>query len=230
VTAEPPTPAPWDLVTASPGGASRPVPRYEYYALGLLTGINLLSYINRNVIFALFLSIERELGLSDAQAGWLGSAYVIVFSLAALPLGVLSDLRSRRAVLSGGITLWSMGTILGGLVQGFWQLFACRAAVGAGGAAAAAAGASLVADYFPGARRALAMGIYMSGIALGGVLGIVAGGELQAVYGWRLSLMTVGVPGLLVAALAARLVTRPDPRRPFPSGLTCANWSSGCSH
>lgn len=190
-------------------------PGYRYYALGLLTAINLLSYINRNVIFALFETIERDLGLTDAHAGWLAAAYVMVFSLAALPLGVVSDLRSRRAVLAWGVAVWSAFTILGSLVQSFWQLFLCRAAVGAGAAAAAAAAAALVADFFPGKRRAFAMGIYMSGIALGGVLGIVIGGELQGVYGWRLSFTAVGLPGLLVALLAARLGDPARPPRPM---------------
>ena len=198
---------------ASSGPRAR-IAAYPLYALGLLTAINILSFVNRSVIFALFEAIERDLGLSDQDAGWLAAAYVLVFSLAALPLGVLSDLRSRRAVLAWGVAAWSAFTILGALVQGFWQLFVCRAAVGVGGAAAAAAAAALVADFFPGSRRALAMGIYMSGIALGGVLGIVLGGELQAVYGWRLAFVAVGLPGLLVAVLAARLV---DPTRPRPS-------------
>src|SRR5438093_4306404 len=67
---------------------------YAAYALGLLTLINLLNYTDRNVVFALFEPIKRELALSDQQLGWLGSAYVIVLSLAALPLGVLGDLKS----------------------------------------------------------------------------------------------------------------------------------------
>ena len=71
---------------------------YRWYALGLLALINVLNYLDRNVIFALFEPIKRDLGFSDTQLGWLGSAYILVFSVAALPAGVLSDLRSRRAV------------------------------------------------------------------------------------------------------------------------------------
>src|SRR5207244_3744864 len=80
---------------------------YAAYALGLLTLINLLNYTDRNVVFALFEPIKRELVLSDQQLGWLGSAYVIVLSLAALPLGVVGDLKSRRAVIAFGVGLWS---------------------------------------------------------------------------------------------------------------------------
>ncbi len=178
---------------------------YRAYALGLLAFINLLNYLDRNVIFALFEPIKRELSLSDAQLGWLGSAYILVFSLAALPLGVLSDLRSRRAVISAGVALWSGFTVLSGLVRGFGQLFACRAAVGIGEAAFGPAGSSLAADYYPGRGRAVAMGILSAGLAVGGVLGILLGGILESAYGWRVAFMTVGVPGFLCAVLVSRL-------------------------
>ena len=189
---------------------------YGFYALALLTCVNLLSYINRSVIFSLFTPIERDLHLRDFHVGWLASAYVLVYSLFALPLGILSDLRSRRAVVAAGIALWSVFTALGGLSEGFGSLVFSRAMVGVGGAAAAAAATSLVADYYPGQRRAFAMGIYQAGIALGGVLGILLGGQLEAVYGWRVALMAVGLPGFALAFLAGRLT---DPIRE-PSRLS----------
>jgi MFS family permease len=183
---------------------------YAAYALGLLTVINLLNYLDRNVIYSLFESLKRDLSLSDTQLGWLGSAYILVYSLAALPLGVLSDLRSRRAVIAWGVGIWSAFTSLGGLVRSFGQLFVCRAAVGVGEAAFAPAASSLVADYFPARGRAAAMSILSSGLAFGGVLGIWLGGTLEQAYGWRVAFMAVGLPGFACALLAARLV---DPTR-----------------
>jgi MFS family permease len=194
----------------------RPARAYGWYALGLLALINLLNYIDRNVIYALFEPIKRDLALTDSQLGWLGSAYIFVFSVSALPFGVLSDLRSRRAVIAGGVTVWSAFTFLSGLVNSFGQLFTCRAAVGVGEAAYGPAATSLVADYFPGRRRALAMGILSSGIAVGGVLGLLLGGHLEGIYGWRVAFMTVGVPGFVLALLVARLQ---DPTR-APARLT----------
>lgn len=200
----------------SPPAPARPTRAYALYALGLLAAINLLNYLDRNVIFALFEPIKRELALSDTQLGWLGSAYILVYSLAALPFGILSDLRSRRAVIAGGVAVWSAFTFLGGLVRNFWQLFACRSAVGIGEAAFAPAASSLVADYFPGKGRAAAMGVLSSGLALGGVLGLLLGGLIEARWGWRVAFMVVGVPGFLLAVLAGRIV---DPTR-APSRLT----------
>ena len=189
--------------------------RYASYALGVLTAVNLLNYLERNAIFALFEPLKRDVHLSDAQLGWLGSAYVLVFSLASLPLGLLGDLRSRRGVIAGGIAVWSVATSLSGLVQGFNSLFLARALVGLGGAAAAAAAASLVADYFAERDRALAMGVYMTGLALGGILGILIAGQLEAIYGWRVAFFALGLPGFGLAALVVRL---PDPTRSAPQG------------
>ncbi|MBK7593930.1 MAG: MFS transporter [Gemmatimonadetes bacterium] len=172
--------------------------------------VNLLNYLDRNVIFALFEPIKRDLMLTDTQLGWLGSAYILVFSIAALPLGVLSDLRSRKTVIAGGVAIWSAFTALGGLVRSFWQLFICRAAVGIGEAAFGPAASSMVADYFPGKKRPVAMAILSAGIPVGGVLGLLLGGWLESIYGWRVAFMAVGLPGFLCAVLVTRLV---DPTR-----------------
>ncbi len=192
---------------------SPPIPpsrRNAWGALSLLAFINLLNYLDRNVIFALFEPIKRDLVLTDAQLGWLGSAYILVFSLAALPFGVISDLKSRKAVIAGGVALWSAFTFLGGLTRSYWQLFVCRAAVGVGEAAYGPAASSMVADYFPGASRARAMSILAAGIPVGGVLGLLLGGWLESIYGWRVAFMAVGLPGFACAVAVSRLV---DPTR-----------------
>ncbi len=177
--------------------------------------INLLNYTDRNVVFALFEPIKRELALSDQQLGWLGSAYVIVLSLAALPLGVLGDLKSRRAVIAFGVGLWSAFTVLGATVHRFWQLTFCRAMVGVGEAGYGPAAQALIAEFFPGKRRAFAIGVYSVGMAFGGVLGIWLGGVLAQRYGWRSAFVALGVPGFLLALLALRL--REPRRRPPPT-------------
>ncbi len=183
--------------------------------MGLLTLINLLNYTDRNVIFALFEPIKRELVLSDQQLGLLGSAYVIVLSLAALPLGVLGDLKSRRAVIAFGVGLWSAFTALGATVSRFWQLLVCRSLVGVGEAGYGPAAQALLAEFFQGKRRALALGIYSVGMAFGGVLGIWLGGVLAERYGWRAAFIALGAPGVLLALLASRL--REPRRRPPPT-------------
>lgn len=196
--------------TAASSTTPRVTRRQSYYALTLLALINLLNYLDRNVIFALFEPIKRDLLLTDVQLGWLGSAYVLVFSLAALPFGVLSDVNSRKGVIASGVAVWSLFTMLSGLVRNFGQLFFCRALVGVGEAAFGPASSSMTADYFPGKDRAIAMGILAAGIPVGGVLGLLLGGWLESIYGWRVAFMAVGLPGFACAMLVSRLV---DPTR-----------------
>jgi MFS family permease len=190
---------------------------YRLYVLGVLAVTNLLSFVNRNVVYALFEPIKQELVLSDTQLGWLGSAYVLVFSLAAVPFGVLSDLRSRRAVITTGVLLWSLFTLAGGWASRFSQLLVCRGFVGAGSAAFSSAAQSLIATYFPRRGRAVAMAVLTAGITLGGVLGIWLGGRLEAAYGWRTALIAVSLPGFGLALLTMRL------REPGPSPTVAAH-------
>lgn len=202
------------MTGADPRGSAGP--SQAALALGLLAAVNLASYLHRSVVFALFDPIKADLALSDAQLGLFASAYILVYSLAALPLGVLGDLRSRRLVVAAGVVLMAVFTSASAVVASFGALLACRALVGIGGAAAGSPAASLVADYYPGRRRAVAMAIFMAGPPLGGVLGIVAGGQLVTAYGWRPALLVLGLPFLLLAGLL--LLLREPGHGPKPAG------------
>jgi len=207
---------------ARPVGGSR---AYAAYALFLLTLINFFNYADRNVVFAVFESIKHDLDLTDQQLGWIGSAYIIVLSLAALPLGVLGDLKSRRGVIAWGVGIWSLFTSLGGAVRGFWQLFFCRAMVGVGEAGYGSTSQALIAEYYKERRRAWALGIYSVGTALGGVAGVWLGGVLAEIYGWRLAFLWLGVPGFALALLASRL-REPERRPPTPLATTLRRFTT----
>src|SRR5258705_2398725 len=207
----------------NPGKSGSPSRAYAAYVLGLLTLVNLLNYLDRNVVYAVFEPIKRDLHLSDAQLGWLGSAYIIVLSLAALPLGVIGDLRSRRLVITWGVAVWSAATTAGGIARQFWQLFTCRALVGFGEAGYAPASQAIIAQYYKGRRRAFAIGVYSVGMAFGGVLGIWLGGVIAERYGWRWAFIWMGLPGLGLALLASRL-RELDRRPPPPIVETLRQW------
>jgi len=183
--------------------------RYLRYALGLLAFGTLLNYLDRNIILVLFEPIKQELHISDTQLGWIGSGFAIAFALGALGAGVLSDLRSRRAVIAGGLALWSGFTALGGLAGSYWQLVTSRGVVGAAESSYLPSAQALLADYFPDKGRAQAMGIFWIGLAVGGVMAVWVGGHLATAFGWRATLVIVGLPGFLFAALMSRLK---DPR------------------
>jgi MFS family permease len=196
---------------------------YAAYVLGLLTLINLLNYLDRNVVFAVFEPVKHELHVSDQQLGWLGSAYIIVLSICSIPLGVLSDLKSRRTVIAWSLGFWSLFTAVGGVVRGFGQLLTTRALVGVGEAGYAPASQAIIADYYKGRARAFAMGIYSVGTVVGGILGIWLGGVIAVRYGWRWAFIVMGIPGVLLTVLAAR-IREIDQRPPTPLRETVVRW------
>jgi len=196
----------------SGAGGSPISPRYLWYALALLAFGNLLNYLDRNIILVLFEPIKDELDVTDTQLGWLGSSFAIAFALSALATGVLSDLRSRRAVIAGGVAVWSGFTALGGLAGTYWQLFASRSVVGVAESSYLPSAQAMLADYFPDRGRAQAMGIFWGGLAVGGVLAVWLGGHVASAFGWRTALIVVGLPGMLFSILLGRL-RDPRPRR-----------------
>jgi MFS family permease len=202
----------------SSSAPSVPGSRYVWYVLALLAFGNLLNYLDRNIITTLFELIKDDLDVTDTQLGWLGSSFAIAFALGALGAGVLSDLRSRRAVIAGGVALWSGFTALGGLAGSYWQLFTTRAVVGVSESSYLPAAQALLADYFPDRGRAQAMGIFWAGLAVGGVMAVWVGGHLSAAFGWRGALVAVGLPGLLFAVLLSRLRDPWSHRRPVGKG------------
>ncbi|HZH40096.1 MAG TPA: MFS transporter [Gemmatimonadales bacterium] len=213
------------LADARNSGASSVVGSRTYagYVLGLLTLINLLNYLDRNVVFAVFEPVKHELHVTDQQLGWLGSAYIILLSLCSIPLGVLGDLKSRRVVIAWSLGFWSLVTSAAGFVRGFGQLAVCRAFAGVGEAGYSPASQAIIADYYKGRARAFAMGIYSVGTAVGGILGIWLGGVIAARYGWRWAFIPMGIPGLLLAAGAAR-IREVDQRAPAPVRTTLLKW------
>src|SRR6202521_4072084 len=117
-----------------PGGASSD--RAARYALAILTFINLLNYLDRWVVAAVVESIKRsELHLSDTQLGFVGTGFIIVYTLASPLFGMLGDRRARPPLIAIGVALWSIATALAGFARGFASLFTARSAVGVGEAA-----------------------------------------------------------------------------------------------
>ncbi len=184
--------------------------RDRYMALGILTVINFLNYIDRYVVAAVFEPIKRELHFTDAQLGWLLSAFMIAYAVTAPVFGRLGDVGSRRRVIAAGVALWSLATAGAGLARSFAQMFVPRACVGIGEASCATIAPGIISDYYGEQQRGRALAIFYAAIPAGSALGFVLGGELSACYGWRAAFCVVGLPGLLFALLA---LTIREPQR-----------------
>jgi MFS family permease len=183
--------------------------RYSRYALGLLLAVNLLNYIDRQVLFAVFPLIKIDLSLSDTALGFLGSAFMLSYLLFAPLFGWLGDHWSRTRLASGGLVVWSLATALAGFAPGYRTLLAARATVGIGEASFGTVSPGLIADFFPKERRGQILAWFYVAIPVGSALGYLLGGVLGQRYGWHAAFLLVGVPGLLLAVPLALLRTPP---------------------
>lgn len=184
-------------------------PLYRHYALGLLLAVNVLNYIDRQVLFAVFPLIKTDLQLTDTALGLLGSAFMFSYMLFAPLFGWLGDRWSRTKLASGGLVIWSLATAGAGFATGYKSLLAARAAVGIGEASFGTVSPGLVADYFPKERRGKILAWFYVAIPVGSALGYLLGGALGQHYGWHAAFMMVGLPGLLMAIPIALLRTPP---------------------
>jgi MFS transporter, Spinster family, sphingosine-1-phosphate transporter len=181
------------------------------WGLAILTLINLFNYLDRFIVASLFESLKHsELAPSDRELGFLMSAFLIVYMLAAPVFGALGDRRSRPRLIAFGVACWSLATALSGLVGSYFALILARASVGIGEAAYGTIAPSLLSDYFPVSRRGRVMAIFFCAIPVGSALGYVVGGFVDAHFGWRTAFFVAGTPGLILAALCLLL---PDPPR-----------------
>jgi MFS family permease len=179
-------------------------------ALGVLTTINLLNYLDRYLVPPLVPDLERALGISHAQAGWLWPAFMVVYMIAAPVFGAWGDRGSRTRPIAIGVAVWSLATVLSGLAHSYPQLFASRALVGIGEAAYAAIAPALLADYFPASTRARVYAVLNMALPVGAALGYVLGGLIGHQFGWRAAFFLCGAPGMLLAVVMLAL---PDPVR-----------------
>ncbi len=182
---------------------------YRRYALGLLLAVNLLNYIDRQVLFAVFPLIKTDLQLSDTALGFLGSAFMFSYMLFAPLFGWLGDHWSRTRLASGGLVLWSLATALAGFAPGYKTLLAARAVVGVGEASFGTVSPGLVSDFFPKEQRGRVLAWFYVAIPVGSALGYLLGGLLGQRFGWHAAFLLVGVPGLLLAVPLALLRTSP---------------------
>src|ERR1044071_4065512 len=100
---------------------------YAWYALGLLTLIYVLNFLDRTLIYILFTPIKKEMAFSDLQLAFLGTtSFVIFYTLLGIPFGRLADRTSRTKLIAIGLAVWSLFSGLTGFAQGFWAIFLCR--------------------------------------------------------------------------------------------------------
>lgn len=184
----------------------------KWYLLFILTMVYTLNHVDRQVMVILSEPIKQEFGLSDTQLGLLtGIVFAAFYAVLGIPFAAWADRGNRRNIIALALTIWSGMTALSAFAGNYGQLALARMGVGIGEAGGTPPATAMIADVFPPKRRALALGIYTTGISLGILFGFILGGAIAAKYGWRMGFFVAGVPGLFLALVL--LLTVSEPRR-----------------
>ena len=177
----------------------------------------MFSIADRLVFSILLEDIKAEFAFSDFQIGLLGGlAFAATYVIIGFPAARLADRSVRKNIVAGAISFWSVMTALCGLATGFWTLFLARTGVGVGEGCSGPASQSLVSDYFPRHELAKAMGYLTLGATMGTAGGLIVGGQLNEMFGWRYAFILMGLPGVLIGLLMYLTVREPARGRYAP--------------
>ena len=186
-----------------------------------LTALNVLSYVDRQLLVTLAPLLMADLGLTRAEIGLLvGASFITAYAVLILVLGAAADRFSRPRLIAAGLLVWSLATALTAGARNLGHLAALRVAVGLGEAALPATALAMLADRFPAARRGLANSVFYAGIPIGYAISFGLAGWLGPRLGWRACFLALGALGTMAVGGALAL---PDPprrvARPAPARL-----------
>ena len=220
--------------------AAWPDQRYGWFVVGVLTLAYTCSFIDRQILTLLIEPIRRDLQISDTQVSLLGGlAFSILYTTLGIPIARLADQAHRRNLMAAGLAFWSLMTAACGMARGFWGLFAARVGVGVGEAALSPAAFSLMADYFPPRKVALAISVYSMGLYFGAGLALMIGGTVVrlvsnapahelpivgTVFPWQLTFFVVAAISLPILLLMFLI------REPLRRGAVPAAAAPGAGH
>lgn len=183
-------------------------PRYAWFVLGLLTLLNVVNFVDRQLVVSLQvpLKADKDLQLDDVKITLLaGYAFAVVYSIAGLMLGAIADRWHRPRMIALGLLLWSAMTAATGLAQSFWHMALARIFVAIGEATLTPAAVAMLGDVFGPKQRSLASGLYYLGIPLGASLSLIVASVVEPIpgIGWRGCYIALGALGLLLVGVVA---------------------------
>ncbi len=220
------------------GKASKPGGAYAHYVLFVLVIVYVFNFIDRQILSILSQDIQADLGVSDADMGFLyGTVFAVFYAVFGIPLARFADVWVRRSLISLGLLFWSAMTAMSGFARSFPVLAMFRIGVGIGEASASPAAYSMLSDYYSPRLRSTVLAIYSSGVYIGGGVGLFLGGFVMETWntaypdpatsplnmkGWHAAFLAVGLPGLLMAlwvrtlreplrGISEGIVTKPHP-------------------
>ena len=194
----------------------------SYVLLVYLMSLNVLNFVDRQLLASFANFIKPGLGLSDTEFGLLtGFAFIVFYSLMGLFAGAIADLWHRPRIIFIGVSLWSLLTAASGLAKNFVQMLFPRMFIGIGESAMTPTSMSLLADHFPSERLGFVSGFYYIGVPVGVAVSMLVGGYLEPALrdweilyaipgyadlapdqlGWRNCFLLLGIVGIFMAVV-----------------------------
>ena len=174
--------------------------RYKYYILFYLTTLNVLSFVDRQLLASFSNFIVPDLELTNTEFGILtGLAFIIFYSVMGVIMGAIADRVHRPKFMAIGVALWSLLTAATGMAKNFWMLFIPRIFIGVGESILTPTAISYMSDYFPKRNMGFVAGFYYIAVPLGVALSFYIAGYLGPIWGWRNCFYALGLLGLILA-------------------------------
>lgn len=186
------------------------VHRWAMVTFVVLFAMNLLDYLDRNILMSMKPQIAKQIRMTDAQWGALTSFFLVSYSVVSPLMGWLGDRYRRGRLLAVGVGLWSVATVGSGLAQTYGQLALARSLLGIGEATYGVIAPTILLDLFAREQRARLMSAFYLAMPLGSALGMGVGAYVAEHHGWHLAFFLVGAPGFVAALMALFL---PEPVR-----------------
>ena len=211
-------------ISASTSVADSPVDEDVHHRRWWILAVLCLSLaivgIDGTIVNVALPSIVRELGASSSQLQWIVDAYTLVFASFLLLAGSLGDRHGRKSVLTVGLIIFGLGSLMSALVTTPGGLIATRAVQGLGAAFIMPSTLSILTSVFPADERGRAIGIWAGVSGIGVAVGPITGGYLLEHFYWG-SIFLVNIPVIAVALLAGAILV-PNSRDPHAPKLDLA--------
>jgi MFS family permease len=200
---------------------------YGWRPVIVLMLVTLVDRVETSLVAGVLPLLQEEWGFGDTLGGAIPTAAAIAGILVTLPAGYLADRKDRRRLIAVVVAAWSVITMGSAVAVGFGMFFATRVVLGAADSLESPSASSLIADWYPPRTRARAYGLHRMVFFAGGSVGVLLGGLIGELLGWRAAFLAVVVPGALVAWMAHRT---PEPPRGGVDRLVAAGVGGAAAH
>jgi MFS transporter, ACS family, hexuronate transporter len=171
------------------------IPGLRWLMIGLVFLATVINYVDRQTLAVLKKTICDDLGITDTQYGLIFASFLIAYAISQTLSGRLYDVIGTRRGFTASIVVWSLAAMAHAAARGVASFTAFRVLLGLGEAGNWPGAAKAVGEWFPIRERALAMGIFNTGAAVGGALSPPIIAWLALHYGWRPTFVVTGLLG-----------------------------------